>query len=42
MSALKDLGPGQMYAIITPFVPAPMLEKANEAGYQAWTEQSGE
>ena len=42
MSALRELGPEQMYAIITPFVPAPMIDKAKETGYQAWTEQSGE
>ncbi len=39
MSALRELGPGQIYAIITPFVPAPMIDRAKEAGYQAWTEQ---
>lgn len=41
MSALGKLKPGQVYAIITPFVPAPMIDKAGEAGYQAWTEQTG-
>ena len=39
MSALGELDPGQMYAIITPFVPAPMIDRAKETGYQAWTEQ---
>ncbi len=42
MAALKRLDPGQLYAIITPFMPAPMIDKAREAGYQTWTEQTGE
>jgi hypothetical protein len=42
MSALRKLEPGQVYAIVTPFVPAPMIEKAREAGYQAWTAQQGD
>jgi hypothetical protein len=39
MSALNKLRSGQVYAIVTPFVPAPMIDKAREAGYQSWTEQ---
>lgn len=41
MSALGRLRPGQVYSIITPFVPAPMIDKAREAGHKAWTEQQG-
>jgi len=41
MAALRRLGPGQAYAIVTPFVPAPMVDKAREAGFLAWTERLG-
>ncbi len=41
LAALRKLRPGQVYAIITPFVPAPMLDKAAEAGYRTWTERLG-
>lgn len=41
MSALRKLEPGQIYAVLTPFLPAPMIDKAREAGYQAWTDQRG-
>jgi hypothetical protein len=39
MSALGKLDSGQVYAIVTPFAPAPMIDKAREAGYDGWTEQ---
>jgi len=29
------LGPGEIYEIITPFPPAPMIEKMSSAGYAA-------
>jgi hypothetical protein len=41
MSALRKLGPGQIYAVVTPFVPAPMIDKVREQGYVTWTEQLG-
>ena len=41
MAAIGKLGPGQIYAIITPFVPAPMIDKVREKGFLTWTEQLG-
>ncbi len=37
--AVSKLEPGQIYAIVTPFSPAPMIDKVREVGCQAWTEQ---
>jgi hypothetical protein len=41
MSTLRGLEAEQIYAIVTPFTPAPMIDKAGEAGYRAWCEQTG-
>jgi len=41
MSALRKLKPGQIYAIVTPFVPAPMIDKVREQGYLTWIERLG-
>lgn len=41
MAALGDLEPEQVYALIAPFAPTPLIEKARAAGCVAWTEQLG-
>jgi len=41
MAAVRDLQPGQAYVLITPFVPAPMIDKITEMGFLTWTEQAG-
>jgi hypothetical protein len=41
MTAVRKLEPGQIYAVVTPFVPAPMIDKVREEGYQAWTDREG-
>ena len=41
MAAVRELEPGQGYVLITPFVPAPMIDKITEMGFLAWTEQVG-
>jgi hypothetical protein len=41
LAALKRLKPGEGYALVTPFTPAPMIDKARELGFQAWSEQQG-
>ena len=41
MAAFGKLGPGQVYALVTPFLPAPMIDKVKQKGGQAWTEQMG-
>jgi uncharacterized protein (DUF2249 family) len=39
MDAIGKLEPGQIYAIVTPFEPAPMIDKVREEGYLAWCER---
>ncbi len=41
MTAVKALAPGQGYVLVTPFLPAPLIDKVKEAGHEAWTEQVG-
>jgi hypothetical protein len=41
MSAVKNLTSGQAYVLITPFEPAPLIEKAQQAGAETWVEQTG-
>jgi len=37
MQGLTKLQDGQVYELITPFVPAPLLNVALEKGYKSWT-----
>ncbi|MCP4571336.1 MAG: DUF1858 domain-containing protein [bacterium] len=41
MAAVRGLVVGQAYVIVTPFVPAPMIDRITGEGVQAWTEQAG-
>ena len=34
--------PGEIFELITPFVPAPIIDKLGEKGYKAWTEMIDE
>ena len=40
MEGLAKLQPGEGYVLVTPFPPAPLLVKAQEAGFEADTEES--
>jgi len=39
MKDLSQLQEDQLYALITPFVPAPLIDTARKKGYAAWTKQ---
>jgi hypothetical protein len=41
MSAVARLDEGSAFAIVTPFLPAPMVDKVRQKGFHAWTEQLG-
>jgi len=41
MAAVATLTAGQAYRLITPFVPAPLLDKARAQGLQVWTQEVG-
>lgn len=35
----KDLKPGDVYVLITPFLPAPLIENAQKQGFLAWAKE---
>ena len=35
----SNLKPGEIYEIITPFTPMPMIGKLNDLGFESFTEQ---
>ena len=41
LAAAADLKPGQALLLVTPFLPAPLLDKVRAQGLQAWTETVG-
>lgn len=42
MAELKKLNSGEVYELITPFVPAPLIDMAAKQGYEAWSADSGD
>ena len=38
----RDLKPGDIYELITPFLPAPLIEKAAAIGLLAWAKEESE
>jgi uncharacterized protein (DUF2249 family) len=41
MDAVRKLQPGQALLLVTPFVPAPMIDRITSDGFRAWTNQVG-
>jgi len=39
MEELSQLGPDQMFELITPFLPSPLIDMAKSSGFIAWTEE---
>jgi uncharacterized protein (DUF2249 family) len=39
MKALSALKPGEVYELLTPFAPAPLVELARDKGYEAYVER---
>jgi len=37
MKELRKLNPGQIYKLVTPFYPAPLVDKAKGQGYEVWS-----
>ncbi len=35
----RELGEDEIYQLITPFMPAPLIDKVMEQGFDAWTEE---
>ena len=42
LKALPSLGPGELFQLDTPFLPAPLVDMAREKGYRAWAETVAE
>lgn len=42
LSDIQKLKAGQIYALVTPFVPAPLIDVVRKKGYQVWSEQAQE
>ena len=40
MGGLDALNPGEVYLLVTPFVPAPLVNAAKEKGFAAWSDSS--
>ncbi len=41
LEEIKHIHKGQILELITPFVPAPLIEKVEEKDFEAWTMQKG-
>jgi len=39
LTGVSDLKPGEIFLLTTPFVPAPLIERVVEQGFDAWTEK---
>ena len=41
MSDLATLEPGQIYLLVTPFAPAPLIDLASQKGFKCWSAREG-
>jgi len=41
MGDIARFAPGEIYELITPFSPAPLIEKVKNLGFEAYSEQEG-
>ncbi|MCU0370573.1 MAG: DUF1858 domain-containing protein [Bacteroidales bacterium] len=42
LTGVGDLQPGEIYELITPFLPAPLIERVVAQGFDNWSEKKGE
>lgn len=42
MGDLKDWKSGDIYELITPFLPAPLVDKVKELGFEAWAKKEND
>lgn len=42
MNDIDRLQPGQLYLLISPMLPAPLLEKARDKGFKTWSEKKSD
>ncbi|HEX7411266.1 MAG TPA: DUF2249 domain-containing protein [Bacteroidales bacterium] len=41
MNDIASFAPGEIYELITPFPPTPLIEKVKNLGFEAYSEQDG-
>ncbi len=41
MTDLNTLKPGEVYVLVTPFVPAPLIDLASQKGFASWSGREG-
>jgi hypothetical protein len=42
LTDISDLKPGDIYELITPFLPAPLIERVIDRGFDAWSKKETE
>lgn len=42
MSDLQKLEPGAIYELVTPFVPAPLLDAVSKKGFEVWSQKQSD
>ena len=42
LTDISDLAPGDIYELITPFLPAPLIERVVDQGFDAWSKKEAE
>jgi hypothetical protein len=42
LTGVNDLKPGDIFELITPFLPAPLIEKVVDQGFDAWSNKESE
>lgn len=42
LTGIRDLVPGDIFELITPFLPAPLIERVIDQGFDAWSKKEAE
>lgn len=42
LTDIRDLAPGDIYELITPFLPAPLIERVVDQGFDTWSNKEAE
>lgn len=37
LTGIRDMKPGEIYEMVTPFLPAPLIERVVDQGFDSWT-----
>jgi len=42
LTGIRDMKPGEIYEMVTPFLPAPLIEQVVYQGFDSWTDKRAE